>query len=66
MDTITVDNFNVVFHHLIKRERQELLKKMVNSLNKAQLDILLKHLENISFKHTKEEEPTEKPQFKAG
>ena len=32
---------------------------MVNSLNKAQLDILLKHLENISFKPTKDEEPTE-------
>ena len=59
MDTITVDNFNVVFHHLIKRARQKLLKKMVNSLNKAQLDILLKHLEKISFKPTKEDEPTE-------
>ena len=59
MDTITVDNFNVVFHHLIKRARQKLLKKMVNSLNKAQLDILLKHLEKISFKPTEEDEPTE-------
>merc|ERR1719410_469390 len=59
MDTTTVDNFDVVFHHLIKQERQKLLKKMVNSLNKAQLDILLKHLENISFKPTKDDKPTE-------
>ena len=55
MNTVSVDNFNVVFHLLKKQPKHELLKKMVYSLNRAQLDILLKHLDKISLKPGKDD-----------
>ena len=56
MNKVSVDNFHVVSHHLKKQQRHELLKRMVYSLNRAQLDILLKHLDNISLKPAKDDD----------
>ena len=44
-----VENFQQGFYSLHKLSRNELLQKMVRNLNKAQVDILLKHLDKRSI-----------------
>ena len=46
---LSVENFKDGFFCLAKFCRNELLQKMISSLNKAQVDLLLKHLDQISL-----------------
>ena len=46
---LSVEDFKDGFFCLAKFCRNELLQKMISSLNKAQVDLLLKHLDQISL-----------------
>jgi len=47
MNEINIEGFKDIFLKLPKDGRYDLLKKMVESLNKAEVDTLLKHLDKI-------------------